>query len=71
MNYYKKLAVIKVLGITVGSMFCLSELGDDCIFRITEQGLEARIGTSWYPSNRMDEILLGTLGDIMLIGGNS
>lgn len=69
MNYYKKLLVSKALGISVGSLFIMSELGDECIFRLTETGLEVRIGTSWYPSFRMDEILSGELGDIVHIGG--
>ena len=69
MNYYKKIAVSKALGVAPGEMFIMSELGEDCIFRLREYGLEVRIGTRWYPSTQMEFILNGSLGDILSLRG--
>lgn len=69
MNYYKKIAVSKAIGVAPGDLFIMSELGDECVFRLQESGLEVRIGTSWYPSTQMEFILNGSLGDIINLKG--
>ena len=67
MNYFKKIAVSKALGVGLGEVFIMSDADEECFYRITENGLEIRIAREWYPSVQFEDIMSGKLGDIISI----